>query len=206
MNSTFVGSGLLSDQFLADSSVPTLPVTNSLGEVSPDDVSSMTEIRRIIEPRDRSIDSSPTDRTDPKAQLREVDLMNCKLSALVTIASTEVFPQPDLSLDAIASASRVLDIPRTHSYLDTNSSTANSSAMQTLYCNAFQPQYVIRSECLPGALNLTAPDCSATQILTRILSYLDKCSLENGLLEAYLNSILSFAAVPVSNSTSRRLE
>ena len=59
MNLTFVGSGLLSAQFLADSSVPTLPDTNSLGEVSPDDVSSMTE---IIELRDRSIDSSPTDR------------------------------------------------------------------------------------------------------------------------------------------------
>ena len=87
MNSTFVGSGLLSAQFLADSIVPTLPDTNSLGEVSPDDVSSMTEILRIIEPQDHSIDSSPTDRTKPTAQLRELDLMNCERSALGTIAS-----------------------------------------------------------------------------------------------------------------------
>ena len=68
MNSTFVGSGQLSAQFLVDSTVPMFPDTNSLGEVSPDDVSSMTENRRInIEPRDCSIDSSPTDRTDQGA-------------------------------------------------------------------------------------------------------------------------------------------
>ena len=115
----------------------------------------MTEILLIIEPQDRSIDSSPTDCTNPKAQLRELDHMNSELSALETIASAEVFFQPELSLGAIASASRVLNIPRTHSYLDTNSSTANPSAMQTLYCNTSRRRYVIRSECSPGALNLT---------------------------------------------------
>ena len=103
MNYTFFGSGLLSAQFLADSSVPTLLDKNYLSEVFPDYVSSMKEILLIIEPRDRSIDSSPTDRTEPKAQLRELDLMNCKLSALETIASAEVFPQPESSLDANAS-------------------------------------------------------------------------------------------------------
>ena len=104
MNNTFVGSVLLSAQFLADSSVPTLPDTNSLGEIFPDDVSSMTEIRRIIEPRDRSIDSSLTDSTEPKAQFRKLYLMNCEHSALETIASAEIFIQHESSLDAIASA------------------------------------------------------------------------------------------------------
>ena len=52
----------------------------------------------------------------------------------------------------------------------------------------------------------TALDFSATQILTRTLSYLDKCSVENGSLEAYSNSTLPIAAVPVSDSTSRCLD
>ena len=162
MNSTFFGYGLLSAQFLADLSVPTRPDTNSLGKVSPDDVSSMTEILGIIEPQDHSIDSSPTDRTEPKAQLCELDLMNCERSALGTIASAEVFPQLESSIDAIASASRALDITRAHSYLDTNSSTANPSIRRTSYCQASQPQGVVRSESAPGALNMTAPNAKET--------------------------------------------
>ena len=206
MNSTFFKSGLLSAQFLADSSVPTLSETNSLGEVSPDDVSSMTEIRRIIEPQDRSIDSSPTDRTEPKAQLRELDLMNCERSALETISSAEVFPQLESSLDAIASASRVLDIPQAHSYLDTNSSTANHSVRRTPYCNASYPQGVVRSESAAGALNMTAPNANDTLFHIRTLFYLDKCALDNGLLEANPIATVRFVAVSIFDYTSQRHE
>ena len=204
MNSIFVGSGLLSAQFLADSSVPTLPNTKSLGEVSPNDVFIITEIRRIIEPRDRSIDSSSTDRTEPKAQLRELDLMSC--SALETISSAEVFPHPESSLDAIASVFRAIDIPRAHSYLDINSSTANPSVRRTLYYNASQPQGVVRIESAPGSLNTTGQNAIKALIHIRTLSYLDEYALDNGLLEANPIASVSSAAVPVSNSTSRRLK
>ena len=197
--------GLLSTQFLAGSNVPTLLDTNLLCGVSFDSVPSMAEIRRIIEPRDRSIDSSSVNRTEPKAQLCELDPMSCKLSALGTIASAEVFIQHESSLDAIASAPRALDIPQVHSYLDTNS-TANSAAMQTPYCNASKPQGVVRSESAPGALNITVPDAQKTQISTRTLSFLDKYALDNGSLEAYSIATVSSAAVLLSNSTSRRFE
>ena len=99
--------GLFSANSLACLSVPTTIDTNSFNAVFAYDVLVMAEIWRILAQRDRSIDSSLTDRTEPKAQLRELVLMSSKLSALKTIAS----------------ASRVYDIPRTHSYLDTNSST-----------------------------------------------------------------------------------
>ena len=111
----------------------------------------MTDILRIIEPQDCSIDFSFMDRTETKAHLCKLDLMNCERSPLGTIASAEVFPQLESSLDAIASASNVLDISRAHSYLD-------------------------------------------------------KCAFDNVSLEAYSNSTLPFAAVPVSDYTSRLLE
>ena len=38
------------------------------------------------------------------------------------------------------------------------------------------------------------------------MSYLDKCSVKNGILEENSNSTFAFATVPVSDSTSRRLE
>ena len=74
------------------------------------------------------------------------------------LTSAEVFTKPELSLDAIASASRAINILRANSYIDTNSSTTNLSVRRTPYCNAFQPQGVVQSNSAPGALNMTVPN------------------------------------------------
>ena len=134
--------GLLSASFLAALNVPTPTDPNSFGADFADYVFAITETRRILELRYRSIDSLSTDRTEIKAQLRELNQKitrkRYKLSVLKIIASAKVFVQPKSSLDAIASALKALDRPRTQSYLDTNSSTANLSTRRNPYCNASQ--------------------------------------------------------------------
>ena len=53
---------------------------------------------------------------------------------------------------------------------------------------------------------MTAPHTKETLRHIQTLFYLDKCTLENGSLEANSIATLSSVAVPVSNSTSQRLE
>ena len=108
--------------------------------------------------------------------------MNCERSALDTIASAELFSQLESFLDANASASRVLDIARVHSYLYTNFSTANPSVRRIPYCNASVSRGVVQSKRRACALNMIAPNANGTLFHIRTLFYLDKCALDYGVL------------------------